>query len=382
MNREICLVTWYDSINFGTCLQAFALSKILKEYGYFPYICSNHKYFYGVKHPIYTIENIILKLKNKHKKENTFLCIRKEKNHLFAENNNNIFIVQNRKSYYKKINNTYIFITGSDQIWNPNIVTPPFLLAMVKKRKDIKRIAYSSSIGKKVIPANKKVMYKKYLSLFNVIGVREQDAITEIENIVRNGIKVEHVLDPTLLIDVQIYRNLANHSNEFEYLSDRNYIICYFVGKSNLYNKNIKEFAAEYDCEVINIVGEAVEKLECAVNLIDVGVEDFLWLLLNAKYIVSDSFHASVFSLIFQKQFLIFKRFNDNDPNSQNTRIFDLLSMLKIPERLVDEWSDLKVLLRDINYHSVNQILNDEIENSKIFLRNAITNNTVNEGNK
>lgn len=375
MNKEneICVVAWYDSVNFGTCLQAYALSKTLKDLGYSSYICSNHKYFYGIKHPIYTMSNIISKLYDTSKKENDSLKVRKEKNHHFAQINNNIFIVNNRRDYYRKINSTYIFITGSDQIWNPSIITPPFLLAMIKARKNVKRIAYGSSIGTNIIPLNKKRMFKKYLSLFHSIGVREHSAVVEIKKLVKHTVQIKQVLDPTFLVDPQIYIDLANHSSEFEYLRNINYIICYFVGNLNIYNENIFQFASEYNCKVINIVGESVEELECATNLFDVGVEDFLWLLINAKYVVSDSFHASVFSLLFQKQFLIFKRFKDDDIHSQNSRIYDLFTMLNISERLVDEYDNLDKLMQCIDYQKINQILGNLIEDSKIFLKNSIS---------
>ena len=371
--KEICVVTWYDSVNFGTCLQAYALSKTLKDLGYFPYICNNHKYFYGIRHPIYTMSNIIFKLYGLRKEKNDFLNARKEKNYYFAKKNNNIFIVNNREEYYEKINSTNVFITGSDQIWNPNMVTPPFLLAMIAYRKDVKRIAYGSSIGTDIIPPNKKRMFKKYLSLFDSIGVRERNAVVEIEKIVKHTIQIRQVLDPTFLVEPQIYIDLANQSSGFKCLSSENYIICYFVGKANIYKENIHRFASEHNCKVLNIVGETIEKLECAINLFDVGVEDFLWLLINAKYVVSDSFHASVFSLLFQKQFLIFKRFKYDDIHSQNSRIYDLFTILNIPERLVDEYDNLERLLQCIDYQRINQILKNLIVESKIFLKDNIS---------
>lgn len=370
--KEICLVMWYDSINFGTCLQAYALTKILSDLGYTTYVCNSHKYFYGIKHPVYTVKNIFFKVKRNKRGTVSDLKIRQEKNHSFSEKANNIYMVRSRREYYKRLDNTHIFITGSDQIWNPYIVTPPFLLAMIKNRKDVKRIAYGSSIGVNVIPKNKRVFYERYLRLFDSIGLRENTAVTEIEKIIKGRVKVKQVLDPTFLVNVQDYIELAKESSEFEYLKNEKFIVSYFVAKTHMQNRDIALFSKEHDCNVINIVGESGETLDCAVNINNVGVKDFLWLLKNAVYIVSDSFHASVFSILFQKQFIIFKRFKDNEINSQNSRISDLFELIEIPDRLVDGKEGFEILCQTINYDSVNKILSNKIKDSRKFISESV----------
>lgn len=369
--NEICLVAWYDSVNFGTCLQAYALSKTIKDLGYLPYILNTHKYFYGINHPIYTLTNILSKLHRTKKDEKAF-DVRKEKNHCFAQKYNNVYVVHDKKEYNRKINSTQIFVTGSDQIWNPYIVTPPFLLAMTQDRNNIKRIAYGSSIGTGNIPFNKRNMFKKYLMLFDSIGVREYSAAIEINNLLKSTVTIKQVLDPTFLIDPPIYIDLAGKSKGFEYLNNKKYVLCYFVGNVKLDFADIGRFASECGCEVINIVVESKGMNDCTMNLYDVGVEDFLWLLLNAKYVISDSFHASVFSILFQKQFLIIKRFKDDDTRSQNSRIVDLFSKLHISSRFVEASTSFEILLQDIDYSYIQKTLKKMIEDSRKFLTEGL----------
>lgn len=378
--KNIGILTWFKSSNYGTCLQAYALSSFLRNNNYNAYLVENLKFYYGLKNPIESIVALVNKYKNKLLKHpNSSIKFedlpndikekylkRIKKNEDFAYTKNNVKVNYNKLDYERMLEETDIFITGSDQIWNPNYVSPSNLLAFASNHK---KIAYASSIGVEHIPNNKKHIYKKYLSRFSKIGVREKTAQSELSTILKKDVVT--VLDPTFLLNKGEWSKIIDKTVS-EPLPDKKYIFCYFIGKNREWEKQVKTFAEKNGYEVYCALSESYILPDVGVLKPELGVEDFVNYLLNADIVATDSFHAIALSINFNKNFVAFKRFKDTDNKSQNSRIIDILSTFKLSNQLIELNNSLEFSTKEIDYSKSNEILKELRKYSKNFLIESI----------
>lgn len=374
MKNKVCIATWWGGQNFGTNLQAYGLKKKLELLGYETnikgQIRNNMNYFI---HPFYLVDRILTKIKYLKMNKKTFAsnnideCTQK-KVQKFKNENFCILNSYNRKSW-KKIEKDYIaFIVGSDQVWNPYYFDSSMMLSFIKN-SNLKKISYASSLGVKHISFFTKLVYKHYLSSFEAISVREKMGAKLLNGLVKQDVNV--VLDPTLLLTRKVWDEFADSSEiETEWPVNSNFILCYFVGNNANYETYVKKIIKNtgYNCLVIPLPGC---HYNCGINLKGVGPKEFIWLIKHAKIVCTDSFHCSVFSIIYHKEFYVLKRFKDNSIESQNSRIYELLESFELSQRLIenDEIFDRNL---NINYENVDKILNQRRKDSESFLVNAL----------
>lgn len=242
----------------------------------------------------------------------------------------------------KKVCKKYGFetiVVGSDQVWRKDFAMKfgfNYFLDFVPQ--GIKRLSYAASFGLSDWQYSEQETshIKKLLSTFSGISVRESEAIPLIEQNVRLY-AVQHV-DPTLLLTANDYSKLANKR-----LITENYIFVYWLGRRELITKRIQELTKS---------GKKVICVFLRDNKVQVTVEDWLSYIKYAEYIVTDSFHGCVYSIIFHKKFDIFS--NDSGGNG---RLTSLLSSLGITN------SD-----KDIDYNSVDRRLIDYRESAISYL--------------
>lgn len=382
---KICILTWYKSLNYGTCLQAYGLYNFLKNKGYSCLMLDRCRYFSiynpfdwilimekAIKHwqlrKVYNKEKKCLKLLRK-KYKNEF--DRREKLINEFVNGSYIFTNLKTKSDYKKlVDKCDAFITGSDQIWNPNHFSREYLLNFVPNNK--KKIAYSSSFGVKNITGYYVKLYKKFLSRFDYIGVREIDG-ANIVKILTNK-KATVVLDPTMLLKKEEWQSLIEKAKISDKMKEeKEYILCYFVGNTINYWSAVEKIKKQFNKNIVIIPYNADSYAQKGFVNIETGPNEFLWLIKNCSFLCTDSFHATVFANIFNKNYCVFKRFKDTDRASQNSRLETLLDMFNLRERLVDVNDNLDDIIKNsIKWEYVNKILNKKREESINFLINAI----------
>lgn len=373
MQKNIFLVTWYDSINYGTVIQCYALAEFLRKNKYNVFIPNTNKYYYGITHPAETTYNIfckfITKLKNIKSKNYEFDELynkRKKKNHEFAIHKTKIYIVKTKKDYKNIINKCNYFLAGSDQIWNPNYIKPTMLLSMAPKNKI--KIAYGSSIGVSNIPNKMKSFYKKYINRFDYIGIREKSSLKIINEI--SDINAKVVVDPSFLLTKKDWEKIAKKPHLIK--EKKEFIFCYFIGNAKKHEEEINKFGQNNKLPIYCAMSENKIKYSFENLIIDIGVEEFIWCILNAKYIITDSFHATALSINFNKNFYTYKRFNDNDFNSQNSRIYDLINYFKLNNNLELPENSLNNIRYKINYEKINRVLEKVRKESINFLLNAL----------
>ena len=363
--------------NYGGFLQEMALQDAINSLGYeceiIDYEVSQEFNTFSLKRGIKNFS--FDKIKKKLTKEKTILLsnpvsdlITKRKRAFDKYRAHNL--VLSKKMSYSDLHSIDLnyeqLVCGSDQIWTPDYNIPAFFLNF--GRKDCRKIIYAASIGKGQLSCLEKKTYSKLLEFPDYISVREDSAQKLISSITEKN--VELVLDPTLLHQQEYWMKKADDSS----LNHRNYIFCYFLNLTDEKVKSANDFAKKNNCEVIaipylhNEVEKYTEKLEGKL-LSEVNPADFLNLIRNAEAVITDSFHATVFSIIFQKDFWCFGR--NAGTYNMNTRLHTLLGYVEMQDRLIEP-DDLKNKMHcthvDIDLHN----LKIEQKESIAFLSNAL----------
>lgn len=359
--KKVGLVTWYDrGPNYGTVLQAYALQKNIECFGYNCEII-NYKNLSMVK----KIKRMIL-LK-------IYLMIFRRK--VFKRNSkiskwikNNLKITKKITKYseLEKIEREYdAFVCGSDQIWSTaeERIEPFYYLQFTNYDK---RISYAPSIGKDNIGNTVKEKFIEYVNGIKFLSVREKRAAEVIEQ--ETGREAKVVLDPTLLLERKYWENMIENVKIKE---EQPYVFVYFLTKNTTNYEKVRELAKNENLKIISTTQLYGENG----NDIPLDPLEFLKYIKNAEYIITDSFHGTIFSIIFSKKVIIFKRHKDNTKMSQNSRIYNLLKMLGMETRLVTESNTLfDIAKKEIDYSTINKKIEEKKIDSRKFLEEAILN--------
>lgn len=379
---KIAIITWFDNLNFGTALQVFALQDYLKTHynadvkliKYYPDSSNQlHSLAQKTEHLGY---KVYLKIKSRiydsYKRYDELLdTVYKNEKEERSRNfksfmQNNIAFTDTVKSSedFKRLCSEFdFFICGSDQIWNPMILDSHYFLSFVS---DKPKISYAASFGIDYIPSFAKKYISEYLSDFKAVSLRESHCITELEDI--TGKKVTHVCDPTFLITPKQWRGM-----ESDRVTDKKYFAVYFLGDTK-FGRNALDFAQshfDFDSVILPCTEYAINKSDS--RNIAFSPNDFISVIDNSEFVLTDSFHAVCFSIMLEKNFCVIKKHSQSNPFKQNSRIESLLGVLGLSERLVDNENELKRLIDiDIDYKSVKQKLSTYIELSERFLEEGI----------
>lgn len=363
---KIGIITYHFSINYGAVLQCYALQKYLEDEGnsvvVINYIDENQKknnsVFNRRKGFMNVIDNIILSplAIPRIKKDKKFKKFVNEKLNCSKE----LHTIKELEAFFKNENFDYI-ISGSDQVWNPHIddFSEAFFLPF-----DIKsiKVTYAASIGNATYKDLLK--YEKCIKDFKYISLREEKSKDIIGNITDKKISI--VLDPVTLINKSEWIKLCTSKENYD-----NYLLCYFLHKDYLSKeyKIAKKIAKEKHLKLIMINSNFSPKsfyLNCRK---DVDPIDFLTLFKNARYICTDSFHGTVFSIIFEKDFNCFA----SNKQKQDSRRESILNIAKLMERLIYVEED-KIETGSIDYKSHIKDFQKQIINSKQYLEKLIKN--------
>lgn len=266
---------------------------------------------------------------------------------------NNIELTQKYLSNDELIHNlpqAQVFMTGSDQIWNPNFtwdgkIDLPYLLNFVPNF--LPKIAYASSFGcSELNECNTSDVYKN-LSHFNAIGVREESGKKLLENI---GLNSTVVVDPTILCDKSVWHDLAS-----DRLCAKNYILLFMINPDSKLIKMAKKLADINHLRLIIIAPNNSDSRKIKHKVIKIPpIEEWISYFKYAEYVITDSFHATIFSVLFHRQF------STSMFAGYNTRISNLLNHLLLEDRTVIDY-DFKYLNKqfdtNINYIDVNKKL-------------------------
>lgn len=364
---KIAILTWFSYGNYGTVLQAFALSLFLKKKGhtvdlvrYYPRrpaldASGNSTFKMILPKGVQKIKDILNKQVMNDRYEELFRDF-VESNITFTANCSTYSDLVNLCNYYEG------FVCGSDQIWSQECFDEHFYLDFVIDKR--RTMAYAPSIGNTCFKNN---IYRekitKLVSDIQYLSIREKSGKNILEEC--TGRKIPVVLDPTLLLSSNEWDEALNINNEDP---KEQYALLFFLGNNRSFWKIACKLAENKRLNIKVIPTYFKDFRHNGVEG-DVHPEQFVDLIKKATIVCTDSYHAILFSIIYNKQFYAFKRFKGSMTKGQNSRIFDLLSELKLPERMV-----LKNRIKDvsIDYKDANHILNVLITESKQYLTESI----------
>ena len=356
--KKAGIITINDFNNYGNRLQNYALQTVINRIGIDAVnILNNNIPIKGNKEK-FTIKKIIIMLINFVRREKHYNTKRKEKfeyfNNKYMKNSKETIIMDNVPN---NLHEQYDYIViGSDQVWNyklDRISKIDFALFSPKE----KNISYAASFGISEISDEWKGKYIQGLNNISHISVRETRGAEIVKELVNREAQV--VLDPTLLLNREEWKKIEKKPDQ---LINKKFIVTYFLGKlSKERKKRINEIGKKYDLKIINL-GKLKYHDEYTA-----GPCEFLWYIKNAEIVFTDSFHACVFSIIFDRTFYIMER--EENITSMNSRIDTLLDKFKLRDRKFKDWNEVKL---EHNYSHVQPILEKEQEKSIKFLKDAL----------
>lgn len=263
------------------------------------------------------------------------------------------------------------FITGSDQVWNPDWGRDVYYLNFVPEI--VPKIAYAASIGKNKLTKKELNYILPKIKRINYISVREKKAKELLRPYIGDEIKL--VLDPTLLLQEKDWNEIIKESDNYE-----QYIFVYLLGDNFTHREIIKQYSENLNYKILylphmQLKYELADENFANINLYDIDPAEFLGLIKNAAMVITDSFHGSVFSIIYHKKFWALKRHKDNEKANMNSRLYSLFDNLGLEERLLDDDRKLtkEELLSEIDYNTVDEKLEILRKDSMDFLENALS---------
>ncbi len=261
-------------------------------------------------------------------------------------------------------------VCGSDQIWNPvihhNINVGPYFLDFVPENKG--KIAYAPSIGVQYVPEECHQEMKRLINRLDAVSVREQRGAELIREIASQEAPV--VLDPTLLFDGEWWSKAIKPVN-----IKKPYILCYLFNENKSTYDFVEKMRRETGYEVITLPFAFRDIYnKNSTKIYDAGPSEFLYLIKNAALIITDSFHATAFSINFNRNFICLFRNTDEEKNNMNSRITSILSIAGLEDRLITDPENINVLPYDIDYSEVNKRLSARREKDRRFLWDSIKN--------
>ncbi len=322
--KKVLIVTLYGNHNFGNRLQNYALQKVVESYGFEVTTLDNrNSKIYNIKIRVkHMIKRIFSRFQNKRRAINRLnndrlnLSIRDAVCNFNRSNISHIKRIITPKAFYMDWSSYDLAIAGSDQVWHKwgsDIHELPYYYLQFMPPE--KRVAYAASFGFEEFPEKDIKQHRIGLQGMREISCREESGCRLVEEL--TGRRVPRVLDPTLLLSADEWREIEKQSNGIGEKLGK-YAFVFFLGKrSQEYTEYIAATMKEKGIEkLINIYDEQVGAC---------GPCEFLSLIDHAQFVFTDSFHCTVFSTIFGKDFTAFRRVGTGFEKMFG-RIEDLLS--------------------------------------------------------
>lgn len=256
-----------------------------------------------------------------------------------------------------------IFV-GSDQVWNPEITVglDDAYMGNIKEKGNCKLIAYGASFGGEVLPERYHAYFMKSISEnFSVVSLREKSAVPFVRSFFQGN--VTDVLDPTLLLEQKEWKKIGKLPQE------QGYILFIYTEYNERMFQYLHDFSEEVQRKVVQISMPWPGQIRDWIHLeIKGGPSEFIGFFQNAEYVVTNSFHGMVFSILFEKKFLVFSH------SDKNARIENLLDKLSLSSRMVKSGSmpEKGRMEEKIDWMYVKKLLEKEREYSAEFIRNAL----------
>lgn len=341
----IYILTVYDSLNYGSYLQAFALKEMLSKYGQVSFL--------DIKHQSTSKQTVEKVLAHIYKRRFKGVIFEIKKFNIFKKCKKDFVITNIDKINRNDMSNIYVF--GSDEIWNISrekfLKSPEFW----GENLDGFKISYAPSLN---TATKDDYLKNKYLitllNKFDFISVRDKNSYEALKDLTDK--KIEMVLDPTFIYGVENFKTIEVKPNEKE-----KYLMIYTYGKMCKKVEEIeaiKRFAHDNGLKTIS-VGKYLKWCDKSVNVTPM---EFLGYVHNAEYVLTDTFHGTVFSILYRKNFSVINPAN---------KIKDLLTEFKLDKNAISDVIKLKEI-KQTDYKLTEEIQKERVNRSIKYLENAV----------
>jgi hypothetical protein len=382
--KKIGIITYFYYYNYGTMLQGYALQKVMeregkgvfsseiidcrfaeKDLSFWYYFKIRVRrffiYFTEIKRVIATFKKRDL-TNAKYREENN------QKRQLFDD-----FVKQccsMSEVTYKQSSDLYpqppiydIYVTGSDQTWSPKVGFRDSLFLGFAPKDKVKA-AYAPSIGVAAYSSEEEQYVREHLKDYHFVSCREKHGAEILQKL--SPVKVETVLDPTLLLRADEWRNIAIKPEVPE-----KYILCYFIGERTYYRDFAKQLSKQLNLPLVFIPGSNSDMKSENHLVWKSGPREFLGLIDNAEVVLTDSFHGTIFSINFGRNFYSFIK-HEGAKAMDNMRIIDILGRLGQSDRLLTEYAGNEIAYIPVDYTTTDSLLQEEREHSESFINKIL----------
>lgn len=378
---KIGILTIHNVNNYGAELQCCALYRKLQSMGYEAEVIN---FLFGIHHDHdFTGEKLTVPISLKTKIKVKFLPVVQDMFCLFYQKNK---ALRNKRfdEFHAKYNNLTktvypsvrslneanfdydVLCIGSDQVWNyeKGYSLEPFFACFDKK--GTKKISYGSSIGLSKLSPEAEQVFKKELSGFSNLSVREQQASDLLTKLLNKDVDV--VLDPTLILNSKEWLEVA----KTDMCPKEKYVLVYIVTikPCNYVLDVARKVAKERGLKIVRICRDAYPEHsgKDVEEIMTAGPSDFIGLFANAEFVVTNSFHGTVFSINFSKPFYSVIK----SQHSTNSRLTSILSKLNLQNRILSVGSPLPDI-EDIDFSVPHMKLELERQQSLSYIRKSLT---------
>lgn len=387
------ITCWNSTDNYGQQMQVFALQHYLRSLGHDAFLIKYSPLQYTSKYSLYKgktklyIKSIIKRIIPLLRKKDQGFGNVKYMQVLQKKNKRRRF-VEFRDKYLQSTEKVYFtlkelqkdppvadaYITGSDQVWHDSLFyqgAAGYFLNFGKK--NARRISYAASIGR-IIPKEESSLFKKFLSYLDKISVREESALKECYKVGVENVKI--VIDPTFLLPIEGY-DIIQRSEDNRF-SEKPYLFMYILNVGTTKDTGwplIEPYIKSEKLEVKVVASSGylpAQELIPKHDNIYATIPEWLALIKNSKCVVTSSFHGVVFSILNHRPFMAILL--KGQLAAANNRITNLLSQLKLSERILQEALPLKEQIeRPIDWDEVDKTIKLLRISGIEFLREALT---------
>lgn len=364
---KVAVITRHAIINYGSLLQALATQKVIEDLGYdcdiIDYVRADESY---KEH-----EKTLLKRKpnwyNNPIKRGIYLALRQPESVLagrkFEKEQKEYLHLTKRYSDAKELStekpNADIYVTGSDQVWGPvedGSYDSSYCLSFTDDKD--KRIAYAASFGRTEMTDDLTNYYKKWLSRYDNLAVREDSAVQMLSDM---GISAKQVLDPTLLIDAKEW------SRYLKPIKHKEYVLAYQLHNDKKLGDYAKKVADAKGLPLIRISASFHQITREGKFVWCPSMGEFLSYIKNANCMITDSFHGTAFAINFNTPFV-----EVLPNNNTGTRNMSILRMTGLSNRILNDSEDILLANEKIDFTYANDVIKKKREESISIIKEMI----------
>jgi hypothetical protein len=371
VGKKVGVITLNDQLNYGAVLQRYALQEVLRHFGHDDFVIDYRPPRKVVRNGPF-VRRVLAYLWFRWGRALLSDKQRIQRSVCFSKDH-----ISTSRPYASLQDLAHsppqadAYITGSDQVWSPVITNGDSAYFLSFAPKGTRTIAYGGSFGVSALSPHLGKKYAQLLKEIDFLSVREEQAQTLVKQLCQRDATL--VLDPTLLLDADHWIQCADAA-----VSQRPYVLCYYmpgdVTTTRQLTKVARALAREHNLDIISVGQREYARLNPLTKTpMGIGPREWLRLIHDAAFVVTNSFHGTAFSVNFSKQF--YSLYDPEIPVERNcsSRLISFLGALGLESRLVSAHESFSTTaLHEYDPYSAQTILRERREESLAFLKQSL----------